>query len=63
MWIILNKRHFVIFLGNRTHKNIKPRKADSEALAKWKEIKGKPDKTNELILETKTYLKEGPDNI
>ena len=34
-----------------------------EALAKWKEVKGKPDKINELILETKADLKEEPDNI
>ena len=38
-------------------------KADSEASAKWKEVKGKPDKINELILRTKADLKEGIDNI
>ena len=27
MWIIINKRHFVIFLDNWTHKSIKPRKS------------------------------------
>ena len=37
--------------------------ADSEASAKWKEVEGKLDKINELILKTKTYLKEGPDNV
>ena len=28
-----------------------------------KEVKGKPDKINELMLKTKADLKEGPDNI
>ena len=27
MWIIINKKHFVIFLDNCTQKNIKPRKS------------------------------------
>ena len=27
MWTIINKKHFVIFLDNCTHKNIKPRKS------------------------------------
>ena len=62
MWIIINKRHFVIFLDNCTQKSIKPRKkADSEASAKWKEVKGKPDKINKLILKTKANLEDGPD--
>ena len=26
MWIVINKRHFVIFLDNCTHKSVKPRK-------------------------------------
>ena len=34
-----------------------------KASAKWKEVKGKPDKVNEMILKTKVDLKEGPDNI
>ena len=29
----------------------------------YKEVKGKPDKTNEFILKTEANLKEGPDNI
>ena len=33
-------------------------KADSEASAKWKEVKGKPHKINELILKTKFSAKE-----
>ena len=33
------------------------------ASAKWKEVNGKQDKINELILKTKTDLKERPDNI
>ena len=33
------------------------------ASAKWQEVKGKPEKINELILKTKTELKERPDNI
>ena len=67
MWIIINKRHFVIFLDNWTHKSIKPekkkKKKQIEASAKWKEVKGKPDKINELILKTKAELKQGSDNI
>ena len=96
MWIIINKKHFVIFLDNCTHKNIKPRKSRKwgfsatltpthfftvrgrqkrdfgffkitlgtrSASAKWNEVNRKPDEINELILKTKTYLKERPDNI
>ena len=63
MWIIINKIHFVIFLDNCTHKSIIYEKVDSEASAKWKEVKGKPDKINELILETKANLKKGTDKI
>ena len=33
------------------------------ASAKWKEVNGKPDKITELILKTKTDLKERPYNI
>ena len=32
MWIIINKRHFVIFLDNYTHKSIKPRKKQAVRL-------------------------------
>ena len=64
MWIIINKRHFVAFLGNCTHKSIKPqKKADSEASAKRKEVEEKPGKINELILKMKVDLKEGLANI
>ena len=38
-------------------------KVDSEASAKWKEVKEKPDKINKLILRSKADLKEGLDNI
>ena len=38
-------------------------KADSKTSLTWKEVKGQPDKTNELILKTKFDLKEGPDNM
>ena len=48
---------------NRTHKNIKPQKANREGSAKGKEAKEGPGKINELILETKADLKEGPGNI
>ena len=60
MQININKRHFVIFLDNCTHKSTKPRKADSKASAKWKEVKGKPDKITELILKRKGDMKKGP---
>ena len=40
------------------HKEYSHEKADSEASAKWKEVKGKPDKIDELILKTKADLKE-----
>ena len=49
----------MIFLSNCTHKSISHKKADSEASAKRKEVKGIPDKINELILKTKADLKEG----
>ena len=39
------------------------KKADTKASAKWKEVKGKPYKINELILKMKANLKEGSDNI
>ena len=45
------------------HKSVKPQKVDSEAWAKWKEFRGKPGNINELILNTKSDLKEGLDNI
>ena len=50
----------MIFLANCTHKGIK---SDGEISAKWKEVKGKPDKINGLILKKKTDQKEGPYNI
>ena len=55
MWIIINKTHFFIFSDYCTHKSIKPqrRRYNSEASAKWKEVKEKPDNINELILKTK----------
>ena len=33
-------------------------KKQSEASSKWKKVKGKPDKINELILKTKAGLKQ-----
>ena len=45
-------------IGVESHK-----KGNSEASAKWKEVKGNPDKINELILKRKADLKEGLDNI
>ena len=53
----------MIFLDNCSHKSIKHETADREASVKWNEVKGKPDKINELILKMKAGLKEGPDNI
>ena len=46
MWIIIYKRHFLIFLDNCTHKSIRPRwrRYNSKASAKWKEVKGKSDR-------------------
>ena len=63
MWITIDKRHFVIFLDTAHSKVKSHKKADSEASAKWKDVKGKSDKINELTLKTKGDLKEGPDNI
>ena len=40
------------------HKKYSYEKPDSEDSAKWKEIKEKPGKINELTLETKADLKE-----
>ena len=53
----------MIFLDNCTHKSISHEKTDNDASAKWKEVKGKPKKINEMILTAKVDLKEGPDNI
>ena len=55
MWINTNKRHFLILPENCTHKSIKPRRRTYNITisAKWKEVKGKPDKINGLILKTK----------
>ena len=63
MWIIVNKRYFVIFLDNFTHKSIKPQKRKERGSSKWKEVKRKPDKINELIIITTVDLNEGADNI
>ena len=57
MWKNINKIHFVIFSENCHGKE------DSPASVKWKEVKGKPDKINELILKTTADLKLGPDKI
>ena len=51
--------YFCITARTQEYKATKP---DSETLDKWKEVIGKPDKTNELTLKTKAHLKE-PDNI
>ena len=53
----------MILLDNCTHKSISHEKTDNDASAKWKEVKGKPKKINEMILTAKVDLKEGPDNI
>ena len=64
MWIIINKRHFLIFSDNYTYKSLKPRRRyNSEASAKWKEVKSSPYKINGLILKSKADLEEGPDDI
>ena len=39
------------------------KKEDDETLVKWREVKGRPNKINELILKTKADLKEGRDDI
>ena len=61
----MNKRHFVVFLDNCSHRSIKkPKKeTDSEASVKCNEVKVKPDRINKLILKTKTGLKERPESI
>ena len=59
------QKTFLDISDNCAHKSIKPRRRGykSEASAKWKKVKGKPDKINGLILKTKADLKEGLDNI
>ena len=42
----------------KLHEEYSHEKADSEASTKLKEVKGKPDKINELLLKRKAYLKE-----
>ena len=56
--MIINKKDTSWYVRKWSHK-----KADSGASAKWKNVKGKPDKINELILRSKGELKEGLDNI
>ena len=48
-------------LHTQEHKTTK--KTDSEASTKWKEVKGKPEKINYLILKIKADQKEGPNNL
>ena len=50
----------MIVFDNCTHKIIKPRKIVRLQLNEKKSKKGRQ---NELILKTKGYLKEGPDQI
>ena len=49
------KKRFTIFLKKALGTRL--------ASAKWKEVNGKPDKINELIMKTKADLKDRPDNI
>ena len=56
--MIINKKDISWYVRQWSHK-----KADSGASAKWKNLKGKPDKINELILRSKGELTEGLDNI
>ena len=64
MLIIINKRHFLIFSDNYTYKSLKPRRRyNSEASAKWKEVKSSPYKVNGLILKSKADPEEGLDDI
>ena len=51
------------YFWTTAHKSTNPSKADIEALAKWKEDKGRPNKINELILKTKADLKDGHEDI
>ena len=57
VWIIAHKWQL------HTQKYKTTKKQISEASAKWKEVEGKLGKINELILKTKSDLKEGPNNI
>ena len=50
-------------MDNCTQKSIKPQKKQIAKLQLNEEVKGKPDKMNELILKTKANLKEGPNNV
>ena len=56
-WIIIDKRH-LLYIWTTAHTRVKE-KTDIEASVKWKEVKGKSDKINELILKTKlTWTKD-----
>ena len=50
-------------MGESTQEYKVTKKVDSEASAKWKEVKGKPGKINELMLKAKADMKERPDNL
>ena len=59
-----NCKTFINIFWATTHTRVQNhKKADSDASAKWKEVKGKPAKINELILKTNVDLKEGTGNI
>ena len=60
----INKRHISPYFWTSAHtKVLYFEKSDGKASAKLKEVKGKPDKINEMILKTKANLKEGSDKI
>ena len=63
MWIIINKTIRNIFWATAHTRVLSHKNTDSEASAKWKEVKGKPGKINELVLKTKADLKEGPGRV
>ena len=50
-------------MDNCTHESKSHEKVNSATSAKWKEVKGKPDKITELIMKKKAGLNDGPDNI
>ena len=53
----------ISYFWKTAHIRVWNHKKDNKSSAKWKEVKGKPDKPNVLILKTKVNMKEGPDNI
>ena len=58
------KWNIFCYISREMHTRIwSQEKANTEASANWKEVKGKSEEINELILKLKADLNKGPNNI